>query len=44
MKNIINFDEAGFCVGYMKRHKIVVPIDVKAVDYILSIIYMYPIT
>ena len=37
-KNIINFDEAEFCVGCMKGYKIIVPLDVKIVNYILSII------
>ena len=28
-RNIINFDEAAFRVGYMKGHEILVPTDVK---------------
>ena len=30
-KNVINFDEAGFRVGCMKGHEILVPIDIKEV-------------
>ena len=28
-RNILNFDEAGFRIGCMKRHKILVPLDIK---------------